>query len=231
MKVAAYSGNRAVYYKMIPAIKSLLMHSNIDQIYLLIEDNIFPYALPDKVKCINISNQKWFKKETCMNWYDGWGGYMVLIRAVYSKLFPNLDKILSLDVDTIVNKDISELWELDISNYYVAGVRHTSDFNKNGLYINGGVLLQNLDKIRNDKVDEKMIFRINHYRKEYAEQDILNEVYKNHILELPSQYNSNPAFMNYDPKEPKIYHFAGIRDYFFVNPMVRNYINMSWEEI
>jgi len=57
MKVAAYSGNRAVYYKMVPAVKSLLMNSDVDEIYLLIEDNRFPYNLPSKVKYINISNQ------------------------------------------------------------------------------------------------------------------------------------------------------------------------------
>ena len=231
MKVVAYSGTRNVYYRMIPAVKSLLKNTPIDQVYLLIEDDIFPYDLPEKVQCINVSNQQWFKKETCMNWYDGWGGYMVLIRSVYSKLFPDLDYILSLDIDTIVDKDISAIWNLDMTDYYVAGVRDTPEFNKNGLYINGGVLFQNLKKIREDKVDEKMIFRINHFRKEYAEQDILNEVYKGHILELPSQYNSHSLFMNYDPKEPKIYHFAGIRDYFFVNPMVRKYINMKWEDI
>jgi len=104
-----------------------------------------------------------------MNWYDGWGGYMVLIRSVYSKIFPELDKILSLDIDTIVTENIDELWDIDISNYYIAGVRDTPEFNKNGLYVNGGVLLCNLKKIREDKMDEKMIFRLNHYREEYAE--------------------------------------------------------------
>lgn len=231
MKVAAYSGTRNVYYKMIPAIKSLLMNSHVDQIYLLIEDDIFPYELPDKVQCINISNQQWFKKETCMNWYDGWGGYMVLIRSVYSKIFPELDKILSLDIDTIVTENIDELWDIDISNYYIAGVRDTPEFNKNGLYINGGVLLCNLKKIREDKMDEKMIFRLNHYREEYAEQDTLNKVYKNHILELPTEYNSHPLFMNYNPNKRKIYHYAGIRNYFFVEPIVRYYLNLKWEEI
>jgi lipopolysaccharide biosynthesis glycosyltransferase len=104
-----------------------------------------------------------------MNWYDGWGGYMVLMRSVYSKLFPDLDKILSLDLDTIVTEDISELWELDMSNYFVAGVRDTPEFNKNGLYVNGGVLFYNLNKIKERKKDELMIYRINHYKKDYAE--------------------------------------------------------------
>lgn len=231
MKVVAYSGNRNVYYKMVPAVKSLLMNTKVDQVYLLIEDNRFPYDLPQNVKCINISNQQWFKKETCANWYDGWGGYMVLIRSVYSKLFPELDTILSLDIDTIVNKDISELWDLDLTNYYVAGVRDTPEFNANGLYINGGVLLQNLKKIREDGVDDKMIYKINHIQKEYAEQDLLNEIYKDHILELPSEYNSHPLFMGYNPRNRKIIHYAGIRSYFFTEQIVRFYNNVKLEDL
>jgi len=56
MKVAAYSGTRNVYYRMIPAVKSLLKNSDVDKVYLLIEDDIFPYDLPDKIVPINISN-------------------------------------------------------------------------------------------------------------------------------------------------------------------------------
>lgn len=231
MKVAAYSGNRAVYYKMVPAVKSLLMNSDVDEIYLLIEDNRFPYNLPHKVKYINISNQQWFKKETCANWYDGWGGYMVLIRSVYSKLFPNLDTILSLDIDTIVNKNISNLWDINLDGYYIAGVRDTPEFNRNGLYVNGGVLLQNLKKIREDKIDDVMVDKINHIKKDYAEQDLLNEVYKNHILELPSEYNSHPLFMNYNPKNRKIIHYAGFHDYFFTEPLARYYNNVKLEDL
>ena len=231
MKVAAYSGTRNVYYRMIPAVKSLLKNTKIDQVYLLIEDDIFPYDLPEKVQCINVSHQQWFKKSTCMNWYEGWGGYMVLMRSVYSKLFPELDNILSLDLDTIVTEDISNLWDLDMTNYYVAGVRDTPEFNKNGLYVNGGVLFYNLKKIRQDKRDEQMIFRINHYREEYAEQDILNKVYKDHILELPSEYNSHPLFVGYDPNKRKIIHYAGFHDYFFTEPLVRYYNNLKWEDL
>lgn len=230
MKVVAYSGTRNVYYRMIPAVKSLLKHNKIDKVFLLIEDDIFPYDLPTNVQCINISQQQWFNKEHCANWYDGWGGYMVLIRAAYAKIFPDLDKILSLDIDTIVQEDISNLWEIDLSNYYVAGVKDTPEFNKKRLYINGGVLLQNLKKIREDKMDDKMIFYLNHFKKDYAEQDALNELYRNHILELPSEYNSHPLFVGFDPNKRKIIHYAGFHDYFFIEPLVRFYNNLQLED-
>jgi len=45
---------------------------------------------------------------------------MVLIRAAYSKIFPDLDRILTIDMDTVVNENISELWELNLDDYYLA---------------------------------------------------------------------------------------------------------------
>jgi len=45
---------------------------------------------------------------------------MVLIRAAYTKIFLHLDRILSIDIDTIVNENISELWDLDLAGYYIA---------------------------------------------------------------------------------------------------------------
>jgi len=47
---------------------------------------------------------------------------MVLVRAAYTKIFPHLDRILSIDMDTIVNENISELWDLDLTDYYLAAV-------------------------------------------------------------------------------------------------------------
>lgn len=39
MRAAAYSGTRNIYDKMLTAAKSLLMHSNVEKIYFLIEDD------------------------------------------------------------------------------------------------------------------------------------------------------------------------------------------------
>jgi hypothetical protein len=39
---------------MVTAAKSLLIHSNVDKIYFLIEDDNFPYELPPKTTTINI---------------------------------------------------------------------------------------------------------------------------------------------------------------------------------
>ncbi len=230
MRAAVYGGTRNVYARMLPAMKSLLMNSNVEKIYFLIEDDEFPYPLPKEVECINVSNQPWFKKGECPNWYDCWGGYMVLIRAAYAKLFPHLDRILALDNDTIVNKDISELWDLDLTDYYMTGVRDTEKFNVNGLYVNVGSIMYNLDKIRADGKDDEGIKLLNYIRLEMPEQDLFNSIFRGKILELPSKYNSCPRFMNFTPKERAIYHYAGDRT-FVNNPLVKYYEKLTYEKI
>ena len=39
MKAAVYAGTRNVYEDMIPSMKSLLIHSDVNKVYFLIEDN------------------------------------------------------------------------------------------------------------------------------------------------------------------------------------------------
>ena len=46
MRAAVYCGTRNLYKNMITAAKSLLIHSNVEKIYFLIEDDIFPYEIP-----------------------------------------------------------------------------------------------------------------------------------------------------------------------------------------
>ena len=230
MTAAVYGGTRNVYARMVPAMKSLLMNSNVEKIYFLIEDDKFPLPLPKEVECINVSNQPWFKKEDCINWYDCWGGYMVLLRALYTKVFPDLDKIIAFDNDTIVNKDISELWEIDLKDNYIAGVRDTERFNRNMLYVNVGMIVYNLKKIREDKKDEEGKAILDYIRLEMPEQDLFNSIFRHHILELPSRYNSCPRFMNFTPLDRVIYHYAGDRT--FVNdPLVKYYEKLSYDKI
>ena len=94
---------------------------------------------------------------------------MVLLRVFYTKLFPHLDKIIAFDNDTIVNKNVSELWDIDLGDNYMAGVRDTEKFNRNMLYVNVGVIIYNLKKIREDKKDEEGKKIIDYIRLEMPE--------------------------------------------------------------
>ena len=226
MKVAAYAGTRNLYPDMVTAAKSLTKNSSVDIIYFLIEDSVFPEKLPDHIKCIDVSDQKFFKFNG-PNVYKLWT-YMTLMRATYSKLLPQHEKLLSLDVDTIVDKNIDELWNINLDGYYMAGVAEPLKSNKNCPYINVGVALFNLKKIREDCMDDSLIYSLNTTKYKIAEQDCMNKLFKGKILTFGSTYNAND-FTPYC-KNPKIIHFANKREW-NTEPIVLKYKDMDWKDL
>ena len=86
-----------------------------------------------------------------------------------ASILPNYSKCIWLDSDVLVFKNLSELNDIDMSNYYVAGVPSGADFDPaydnfeekwgipNDLHICTGVDLFNLSKIRQDKIETKMM--------------------------------------------------------------------------
>ena len=190
MRAAVYCGTRNVYQDMIPSMKSLLIHSNVEKIYFLIEDDEFPYELPQEVECINVSNQQWFSEENCPNMKNRCS-YMVLLRVVFTKIFPHLDKILTIDNDTIVKHNISELWDIDMTNYYFAGTTEPQYTKGTTTYINMGVAMLNLQKLRDDGMDELLLHNLKTYYYLNAEQGCINDTCQGHILEIDKGYNVN----------------------------------------
>lgn len=227
-KIVVYAGSRNVYSRMMPAMKSLLQYVNVDKIYFLIEDDEFPYKLPEKVECINVSGQTWFTRK-CPNWRPRWT-YMILLRAVYTQIFPQYNIILSLDNDTIIQQDFSEIWDIDMTDYYIAGTRDTPKMNIDRLYINSGVVLFNLKKIREDKKDEEAVKLLKSHRYKYPEQDVFNEIFKDHIYELTTEYNSYHKFVNYNPENPKILHLIS-DGLFYYYPIFQAYKRMNIEDL
>lgn len=123
------------------------------------------------------------------------------------------EKCIYLDSDTIVTEDLTELYDHDISEYYLAGCRdiwidmlsapelehrrqatHIPDFRK---YVNSGVLLFNLRKMRAEKIHEKLIEHAA-FDYPYEDQDILNVCCYGHILRLPTKWNNFTAAVGRD---------------------------------
>ena len=208
MKAAVYFGSRHIYDDMVSAYKSLLVNSDVQKIYLLIEDDEFPYKVHRDVEVINISKliEKWFVPGGA-NWSSGWT-YIGLIRGALAKVFPELDKILSIDCDTLVQSDVSDLWDIPIDDYYVAGVMEPAlSRYSNGLYINAGVTMWNLKKLREDGKDDEMIEDLNRNKRMFVSQDTLNAVCRDHILKINAAYNA--CAYTEQASETKIVHFAG----------------------
>lgn len=232
MKAAVYMGTRNLYPRMIPAIKSLLYYSDVDKIYLMIEDDTFPYKVPEQVEVINVSNQKFFRKDgPNMNCY--WT-YFVLMRATLPHYFPDLDRILSLDVDTICTGNISDIWNLPIDDYYFAAC---SEYEKTAdmglLYTNMGVALYNLKKLRDGKADE-IIKELNTHKHAFPEQDCFNFMCEGYVYEMPLKYNVASCMMHPPDtifvKKPCIVHYPGIPDWTSYHPYKR-FERMKWNQI
>lgn len=239
MRVACYTGTRNLYEAMVPAIKSLLIHSNVEKIYLLIEDDIFPYELPDCVETINVSSQTYFKKDG-PNMTSHFT-YMALMRAAVAKMFPEYDKMLVLDVDTIIEEDISELFDIDLGNNYFAAVpepdrcKGGKNYTSLDMYTNIGVTLYNLKLLRDSGKVDIVIKSLNKYKYQFMEQDCFNECCQGHILPLSNEYNSTNEcrypFTGYC-RCPKVIHYAGIKLDDYVHKFdVQKYNRIPWNEI
>lgn len=231
MKAAVYVGTRNVYQDILPSLKSLLINSDVDKVYLLIEDDKFPFELPDCVETINVSNQPYFDHNG-PNYHGMKWTWMTMMRAALAKAFPDLDVILSLDNDTIIDQDISEIWDLPIDDYYYAASREPLK-SKGGrtyvcdLFTQMGVVLYNLKKLRDGKADE-VIHALNTDRYIFAEQDAFNLMCQGNIYPMPSEYN---ACDYTEPcSNPKIHHFAAIWEWQHF-PQVLKYKDKSFEEI
>ncbi|MDR1173724.1 MAG: glycosyltransferase family 8 protein, partial [Puniceicoccales bacterium] len=94
-------------------------------------------------------------------------------RLLAPSLLPNYKKCLYLDTDIIVRYDLTELFNTDLEDCYIAGVdeRDTlideirlSPINLLGTnhYINSGVLIMNLDLMRRDNLVEKLVATAKH---------------------------------------------------------------------
>ena len=234
-KVAVYTGTRNLYPMMVPAVKSLLINSDVDEIWLFIEDDEFPkeYELPDIVKTRNVKDQTYFPKDG-PNMKSRFS-YMALMRAALPYEFPDLDRILSLDVDTFAVKDISDLWDLPLlDKYYFAACKEPdASFyysKKNGtkyLYTNVGVCLQNLKKLRDGKCDQ-IIKELNTNEYKYVDQDVMNFLCQGEIYDMPSKYNGCGFTIACD--NPSIAHYAGDKVW-FDKPMVAHYMDIPWDQI
>ena len=139
-------------------------------------------------------------------------------RLKLASLLPLVDKIIYLDCDVVINDSLKDLFETNLENNVIAGVldarvKHKSKW-KNSKYINAGMILFDLDKIRKENIEDKFF----EYTKQNMEniktgdQDIINFVLKDKIKILPDEWNvqvsgfaSRTSFTN----RPKIVHYIG----------------------
>jgi len=230
-RVVVYCGTFDVYLNMVASCKSLLSNVAVDKVYFLIEDDEFPYDLPEIVECINVKNQTYFPPDG-PNFDNSWT-WMCMIRAAFPELFPQHRKILSLDIDIVINDNVEDLWDYDLTDYYLAGVaeRQRQKSTADPLYVNFGVVMMNLEKMRQDGIQDKVIHMLNTQKVDCPEQGAFNKICAWHILELPAEFNfTTYSHITGEAQKERIIHYAG-QKFWRHYALVKKYADLSWEEV
>ena len=226
MKHALYSGTANLYGDMQTATKSLIANSDVDKVWLLTEGD-YDYWLPDFCEVLDVSGQEFFPKDS-PNMSSPFS-YMSLMRAALA-LMPELahvDRILSLDVDTVCVRTVSQVWDMPIDDCYFSASREDSSCFKNMLYANTGVTLYNLEMLRDGKARE-VVDCLNWRRYPNIEQDVFSFLCQGHIHDMPSEYNCT-RFTD-ATNTIRIKHFAGYKASVWRNdPLVVQYRELPWD--
>lgn len=229
MKHAAYCGTREIYDDMEMSAKSLVANSDVDLVHFIIEDTAFPRPLPEMVVCHDLSGQEYFPPDgpNMKSRYT----YMAMMRIALCHVLPEADKVLSLDADTVISKDVSGLWELPIDDCYLAATPEWSRSEHGLQYCNFGVVLYNLEKLRDGKADE-CIEVLNRRRFPWVEQDVASYLCQGRIYEMPAKFNSNWwTDKGIGKRNAAIVHYAGIKKSDWMRkPLAKKYRKMSWDE-
>jgi lipopolysaccharide biosynthesis glycosyltransferase len=143
--------------------------------------------------------------------------------ALYRLLLPHMiqdDKLIHIDADAIITGSIRELWDIDLDDNYMAGridigadaynLKRPIGLNENDTYVNAGVLLMNLKKIREDEIMDKWLYEVNNHKYAAGDQCIINKICKHKIIPMDNKFNvSISTGLNVLKEDIKIMHYAG----------------------
>jgi lipopolysaccharide biosynthesis glycosyltransferase len=248
-KIVVYGGTKNIYDKMARSAKSLLCHTDVDKVYFMIEDDEFDYPekLPDNFTCINVSNQQYFPSFGPN--YNTRSTYMSMMRMALYDMLPQYDRVLWLDDDTYILRDISDLFSVPLEDTYYAAmcdevecysemiqisrnkgnwITRTYPMLSNYSYFNDGVAVLNLKKLR-DGMGDTLIDALNTFKMGCADQDAFNEYCHEYIYLLPQEYNA--AHFTSPVNHPKIYHYSGLSERGETKMFEERYNNLTFEEI
>jgi len=155
----------------------------------ILETNIKKVNAESKINLCDITNIFKEKNKDSANMENSYSPYAFL-RLLADEVHEIPDKILYLDVDIVVGADISELYNYDIADYDYGAVKdYYGKWFINPKYINSGVMLLNMKKIRENRLFEKCRHLVNTKKMMFPDQSALNK-YADKKLFLPSKFNA-----------------------------------------
>ena len=208
-RVAVYAGTRNLYHKMAVAAKALTMHTRMDKVVFLTEDDDFPEWLPDIVEIKNVSGQTWFRPDG-PNYVSHWT-WMTMMRVVIPWLLPEEERALSLDVDTIVIGDVGPLFDIDMGECVIGMVEEPTRSKTPFKYFNMGVALMDIQAMKGWGIVDELVDTLNRRKLDFIDQDAVNLRCQGKILPIDPIWNS--CRFTREPLDARIIHFAANRQY------------------
>ena len=137
-------------------------------------------------------------------------------RVFIAEMFPQYDKALYLDCDTVILGDISALYNYDLGDNLIAGapcegvnsfevyrdyVRTVDGLNPD-YFFNAGVILMNLKAFREENFYQQFAELLQKYKFTLIQdEDYLNVLCQDRVLRLPRAWNKTPVGKDLLPRE------------------------------
>lgn len=224
------------------SIISLLENNkHFDEINIYIVDNDIKNE--NKIKLNDIANRykrkisyidfKKYKEKLKLNmeWDISISSYARLFLT--SMLPKSIERVLYFDCDSVIIKSLDELWNENIDNYYIAAVEDTVSnsikksvgIDKTERYINAGMLLMNLKKMRENNIEKKFLEFIDKYNGNviHHDQGVINGVLYKNIKIISPKFNLMTIY--YTMSRDEIIEYYGISGEFYSQNEIDEAIN------
>lgn len=201
---------------LIVALQSLINNtSEFNKYYIhILSDGIekqyksLIYGMCTKNITINIIEMDTYKEKLKNVFVDRHLSIATYYRFFLPELFKDINKILYLDTDILIMDDIEKIYNVDISEKYMAGCNDIAfntlnfeDFQNAHVllkklgyidrkkYVNAGILLFNLKKMRETNASKRLLDMALSHKFPFHDQDVLNLIFQDGIQEMDERWN------------------------------------------
>lgn len=151
----------------------------------------------------------------------------IFYRLFLADCFPQFDKGIYIDSDTVITGDLSQLFAIDLGDCLIGAahdysIEHVSpliEYIEQALdlpfasYINSGVLLMNMKALRDEHFSEHFLHLLQtyHFDSIAPDQDYLNMICRDRILYLDEKWDAMPkelpTYAHEAVAEPQLVHY------------------------